>query len=76
MSYQRKDKDINMGARISIKSPHRSGEYASTTLRRSQGVFEPYSPLTSQGKAVLQFILPPTKDYKPDLGCLEVVELG
>ena len=68
MSYQRKDKDINMGARISIKSPHRSGEYASTTLRRSQGVFEPYSPLTSQGKAVLQFILRPTKEYKPNLG--------
>ena len=34
-------------------------EYGSNTPRQSQGVFEPYSPLTSQGKVVLQFILRP-----------------
>ena len=51
-----------MGANISVNAPHHRGEYASITLRRSQGVFEPYSPLTSQCKAVLQSILRPTKD--------------
>ena len=47
---------------FSVKPPRRRrgrSEYGSNTLRRSQGVFEPYSPLTSKGKVVLQFILRP-----------------
>jgi hypothetical protein len=47
---------------FSVKPPlcrSSRGEYGSNTLRRSQGIFEPYSPLTSQGKVVLQFILRP-----------------
>ena len=34
-------------------------KFCSNTPRQSQGVFEPFSPLTSQGKVVLQFILRP-----------------
>ena len=37
-----------------VNHSHGSCEYGSNTLRPSQGVFEPCSPLTSQGKAVLQ----------------------
>ena len=43
----------------SVKPPRRRGEYGSNTPRQSQGLFEPYSPLTSQSKVVLQFILRP-----------------
>ena len=56
-----------MGGNISEKTPRSRGEYGSSTPRHRQGVFEPYSPLTSQGKVVLQFILRPTEECKPDL---------
>ena len=38
------------------------GEYGSNTHMRRGGVFESYSPLTSQGKAVLRFILLPASN--------------